>query len=625
LKSNATGTAYLDDFTGAGGTINSITQERYVTTGVGLGQRLFGSSVQSGAINGLDGTYAGGYPLGQVMPDVCGVSLLQGSPYSNMFEWHENASFAGCNIAGWYAISQGTAMTPGRGYSGWMNDGSIISVTGAPNTGTVSFVTTDVSGSGLANADGWHLLSNPYPSPLDVNAFINSGFTSPQYYDASSGAYYGTFTPVLLTGELASMQGFFAESTGAGTVSVTNADRVASTTTAWYSTSSLFDQMLTIDVMGNGFADKTYLYFSDDQQVTNNFDGAADSKKRSSNVGQPTIYTALGAERMALNGYPESSLGQSVALGVDHGANGSFELSFAGMDQFDANTAIYLEDVQEGVYHNIANGNYSYTALASDNSDRFMLHFVLPVALNTVNANCEGEMGRIELASTNGTANRDYVVADANTTIAAGSLANLANDVNAGTYTVIVNDAFGGNQTYTVTVGQDEPINAIYTVSSTDVQVGEMVNFANLTANTTNVSWTIASATINGVNNPTYTFDEVGTYNVVLAVSNGVCSDEKAFTVNVSNKTTSINTLSKDNMVKVFGSENVVSVEFNNNFNKNATVEIQNVLGQKTFAGSVEAKGVQNISLSNITTGYYFVTVIVNEERITAKVFLSKK
>ena len=78
-------------------------------------------------------------------------------------------------------------------------------------------------------------------------------------------------------------------------------------------------------------------------------------------------------------------------------------------------------------------------------------------------------------------------------------------------------------------------------------------------------------------------------------------------------------------MVKVFGSENVVSVEFNNNFNKNATVEIQNVLGQKAFAGSVEAKGVQNISLSNITTGYYFVTVTVNEERITAKVFLSKK
>ena len=423
------------------------------------------------------------------------------------------------------------------------------------------------------------------------------------------------------------MQGLFAKNTtGATSFTVANSYRVASNAVVWMSSATLFDQMLTIDVKGNGFADKTYLYYSDDAVISNGFDPYGDSEKRNSNDGQPTIYTSLGNERMALNGYPVSSMGQSVPMGVDHGANGSFELEFDGLTNFPANTTIYVEDKQEGVYHNIANGNYAYTALATDNSDRFEIHFVLPIELATVNVNCAGDLGAIELVSTVGLSDRDYAISNATNVVSTGTLSALNAQVAAGIYTVTVTDAFGGNQEYTVEVAQDEAIVADYTVSSLAVQVGEIVSFNNLTANATSVEWNIANvASINGVNNATYSFNAAGAYEIALNVSNGECTDSKTFTVNVSNKTTSVTNVGADNNVTVFGTANVVTIAFEKAISTNASVDIQNVLGQKVFSGTVNASGSQNINLGEIPTGYYFVSISLEGERFTTKVFLSKK
>jgi len=629
LKSIATGTAYLDDFTNSSASYaGNLEVEMFVTTGGdALGQRFFGSAVSGSSAAGLNMTYATGYPMGQLVPDVCGTSLLWSSPYSNLFSWNQAATLlAGCEFSAWTAIPGSSVLTPGRGYSGWMNDNSIVKVSGTPNTGNVSFALSANNTSGNAVVDGWHLVSNPYPSPIAVNALILSGLTSPTIYNGDA-AYYGTFTSALLAGNLASMQGLYAKNTtGAANFTVANTSRVASNAVVWKSSATMFDQMLTIDVKGNGFADKTYLYYSDDAVITNGFDAYGDSEKKNSFTGQPTIYTSLNNERMALNGYPVSSIGQSVPMGVEHGANGSFELEFDGLTNFPANTTIYVEDKQEGVYHNIANGNYAYTALATDNSDRFEIHFVLPIELATVNVNCAGDLGAIELVSTAGLSDRDFTISNATNVLSTGALASLNTPVAAGLYTVTVSDAFGGNQVYTVEVAQDEAIVADYSVSTLEAQVGEIVSFNNLTANATNVEWNIANlATINGVNNATFSFNTAGAYEVVMNVSNADCSDSKAFTVNVSNKTTSVTTLGADNLVQVYSDKNVVTIAFENTFKANASVAIQNVLGQKVFDGTVNANGEQRINLGEVSTGYYFVSINVEGKSFTSKVYIAQK
>ena len=197
LKSTATGTAYLDDFTNNSASyVGNLDVEMFVTAGGdAVGQRFFGSAVSGSSAAGLNMTYATGYPMGQLIPDVCGTSLLYTSPYSNLFSWNQAATLlSGCNFSAWTAIPGSSSLTPGRGYSGWMNDGSIVKVSGAPNTGNVSFALSANNTSTSSLVNGWHLLSNPYPSPIAVNALINSGLTSPSIYDGNTSILWYIYT-----------------------------------------------------------------------------------------------------------------------------------------------------------------------------------------------------------------------------------------------------------------------------------------------------------------------------------------------------------------------------------------------------------------------------------------------
>jgi hypothetical protein len=396
LVSNAAGTAYLDDFTGTGSYVGDITVQRFITPGSGLGQRYFGSAVSGSSVSGLDGTYAG-FPTGQLIPNGCDPNQLAvGSPYSNLFEWHEDATFGtSCVQEGWFAISAATNLTPARGYSGWMNDGSVLSVTGAPNSGNVNYALLNNTPSGVPNAQGWHLLSNPYPSPMNVNAATASGFTSPQYYNAASGAYSGTFQPALVAGsEVPVMQGFVAQTAGLNTFAPDNSFRVANNNPNFFKSNDWFTYKLDVEVMVNGNADATYLFYSDNNSAQ--FDAATDCIKRHSDANKPTLYTKLGSDELSLNGFHMNDLGTSVPMGLIAPVQGTYTFNFAGAETFPANTTIYVEDLVTGTFHNIANGAYVFDANPYQNgTDRFMIHYVLPASFNLVEPSCENTTASI--------------------------------------------------------------------------------------------------------------------------------------------------------------------------------------------------------------------------------------
>lgn len=226
LEANASGSAWLDDFTNTNTTYTgNLTVKQYITTGSGLGQRFFGSPIANGVVQGLDATYAGGGNGQLVVTNCASVQAAVGSPYSNLFEWHEDAvSPNNCEYEAWYAINASTALTNGRGYSGWMNDGSTISFTGPPNTGNVSYGgSLTNSASGISNIDGWHLVSNPYPSAMIPNSLTTNGWSSLQTYNGASGAYGGTFQPITPMQEISVAQGFVGKIDAVGISSSINA------------------------------------------------------------------------------------------------------------------------------------------------------------------------------------------------------------------------------------------------------------------------------------------------------------------------------------------------------------------------------------------------------------------
>lgn len=214
LLADSSGTSWLDDFTNNNASFSgNINVQQYVTTGSGLGQRLFGSPVSGGVIQGLDQTYAN-HPngLGQLIPNACSSGQLNtNSPYSNLFEWNENAITNNCAQESWFAINDNNPLENGRGYSGWMQDGNVIQFAGTPNTGIITYGgSLSNSNYGLGDADGWHVFSNPYPSSINVDAIRNAGWESLQTYNAGSGAYSGTYQPILNGQNLSTMQGFVA-------------------------------------------------------------------------------------------------------------------------------------------------------------------------------------------------------------------------------------------------------------------------------------------------------------------------------------------------------------------------------------------------------------------------------
>src|SRR5690606_47319 len=60
-------------------------------------------------------------------------------------------------------------LTNGRGYAAWVGRGApfTIEVTGTPATGDIPVQVTAQSPDGLN--DGWNLIGNPYPAPIDWN------------------------------------------------------------------------------------------------------------------------------------------------------------------------------------------------------------------------------------------------------------------------------------------------------------------------------------------------------------------------------------------------------------------------------------------------------------------------
>ena len=632
LESNASGTAWLDEFTNGGTYVGDITVQTFITTGSGLGQRYFGSPVASGVVSGLDGTYASGYPLGQITPlPTCDPTILAaGSAYSNILQWNEDATFGiPCVQEGWEAISDAGPLTPGRGYSGWVNDGSIISVTGAPNTGDVPFATSGASfapGPGyVAGATGWHVLSNPFPSPLDVDAVINSGFSSVQTYDGSGGPYSGTFFSTLLsTDVLPVMQGFVAESfnTGGETYTATQALRTSGNA-IWQRPD--FGHMLIVDVAGNSHADKTHVYFQFD--ATDSFDPYGDCRKRESDAGHPTLFTSMNGDRMSLNGMSSNNMTRSIDLGLLSGSNGTFELSFDGLASFPTTSLIFLEDKFTGDIVNVREvSTYSFTTNVSDDADRFVIHFTAPIEVTTTSATCAGADAELAIdfgqnVINNNAINWDFSL-ESNTAIVEEAIAqngvtNLAN-LETGAYNLVLQ-----NGAYTIEILVEIDGAEVVTADFEDpiaVEEGTLVNLANLSTGAVDYTWSLEGLEYN-YTDLSHVFTLVGQNEIVLSASNEDCVEDMIKTIEVYAKATGIKDAPALEAANVYAQSNIIVIDLTGVANADEyAARIFNLLGQDVYQGELTSS-LTKIEIKE-SGNYFFVQVVKGETQKVFKVLI---
>ncbi len=138
--------------------------------------------------------------------------------------------------------------------------------------------------------------------------------------------------------------------------------------TEWY------DQLLTIDLEGNGFHDKTSIYFSANN--TDGWDSQYDARKLLSNSFQPTLFTAIESEKISINGLPALNGYKTVQMGIIPGTSGQYTLTASDLNTFSLSTTIFLQDLKTGELHNLVqNPLYIFDTEESDAENRFIIHF----------------------------------------------------------------------------------------------------------------------------------------------------------------------------------------------------------------------------------------------------------
>jgi hypothetical protein len=614
--------AYLDDFINVGASfVGEITVETMAANGVTDDQRFITSPVNAPMfseiaddLNGPWGAGAQGTNGVAVTVDDCSIpTLTAASNYGNLFELNESiiTNGAQCELEAWVVRSSGQ-LDNARGYSAYLTNGSTFNFSGTPNTGAIQINATNSSSSHVI-AEGWNLLGNPYPSPISRNAVITAGATDVQYF-VTSGVYQGAYSAYNPGSNIAIAQGFQAHVNTTGNINFDNSMRNTGVST-WYATNNWFEYKLEISVFGANSADKTTLFYNND--ATNGYEPMFDVQKRKSNPGHPTLSTFGVNKDLTLNGMSINDLGETVPMNLDAGANGTFTLSFAGKETFPANTTIYVKDLQEDIVHNIANGDYIFMSSTTDNKDRFEIIFIPEISFLTTNVDCDGNEGSVQLLNTNYINDRTFDIVSDNGLISSNDLVNLNESLIAGSYSLNVNDQYGGMQAYLVEIESADIIEATFTVSSTTLFVGEMLLLDNTTSNSNSVDWSIGNSIISNVNNATYSFKGAGLYEIEMNVSNSECADLKTETVTVVNKTTGIETIEGEDIT--FYPNPVTDILYIN-ATKYITIEIVDILGKTVVKTSNKT-----INLENVSVGMYIIQVYDTNNSLIGTEKLIKK
>ncbi|MDO7874882.1 T9SS type A sorting domain-containing protein [Hymenobacter sp. ASUV-10] len=264
------------------------------------------------------------------------------TPFPTVFGYDESrvatvTSSYGAFDKGWVSpASTGAALAVGRGYTVNIGAGALVDFEGTPVTGDQT-----VSLSRGASADGgWHLVGNPYPSPIDWSqASIPSGMSAAAYVYESTGQYAGQYrtyvngigNPIIPSG-----QGFFVRNVGAAGSSVDfTFDNFMRETT--FSTGTNFRRgsaerrpLVKLSLQGSAaaLADETTVYF--DLAATAAADARTDATKLRNPGGQaPNLFSLAGATELAINGLglPTGSAAITVPLGLNVPTAGTYTIA----------------------------------------------------------------------------------------------------------------------------------------------------------------------------------------------------------------------------------------------------------------------------------------------------------
>ena len=362
--------------------------------------------------------------------------------------------------------------------------------------------------------------------------------------------------------------------------------------------------------------------------ATNSFDAAYDANKQDGSAGHPTLYTFFpnATTWYAINTVPSLTQTATVPMGLRPNNNGTMTITPQGIETFDATTYILLEDKLTGTWQNLRDGAYTFTTTATDNQQRFALHFSPPAQIITSDASCDMD-GLISIEQP-GTANWNYTLTDANNNVLSTGALNQYSPVSVsvplGVYQLTLTDNDGYTVVKNVQVSGFQQVMASFTTNTNTTQVQQPVQFSN-TSNSNMCTWNFgdgASATGTTV---LHSYQNEGVYTVTLSVTNtDGCASFATQTLTVTSQSaTGVNNLSGNNTIPIWSSDDRVFVDFSNQGSVDAQIDLYNVLGQLLSSEKFGRSSIYSRPIDNMEAAYIIVRVINGDAIETKKVFIA--
>jgi hypothetical protein len=299
---------------------------------------------------------------------------------------------------GWESpTSLNETLEVGRGYICNINTQTTIDFKGTLNNGEIKLNLTK----GTATNSGWHLIGNPYPSPLDwekVHDLIsNKDFLEDYIYrriaiGTYSGmwAYYKAGVGGLngATQAIALGQGFFAkikDAKSAGNYELTfnNGMRIYNGNPQFFRTEeseeSKTQGVVKVKLSSQKWSDETMIYFK--KGASEKYDEGLEVPKSQFNSNPAlNLFTSVSGKRLAFNAQSTENLPKEIPLHFIAASSGQHEISLSELLNFKENTPIYLEDKRLNVTHDLREKPYTFTANAGTDTARFALRFEVAFA-----------------------------------------------------------------------------------------------------------------------------------------------------------------------------------------------------------------------------------------------------
>jgi hypothetical protein len=370
LLSNATRTALIDG-SGTGQVTGNVTIQRYLSKGNGY--KYFSTPFTNGTV-GQFSSYV------DLNPDV----------FPNFYFYKEEN-----DNTGWepYTNASGS-LTPGKGYAanlGTNTAAKTLSFTGTVNNGTIGPVT--LYNSGKEFTEGYNLIGNPYPSPINWNAqgWDKTNIDNAIYFFDAAGEdqYTGTYSSFIngvSTGNASNIipafQGFFVhvtEGSGITTGSLTfsNQIRVTEQNPVFHKNTPVGpESFIKLSASVNSQqADILAIYFTDFSSRSFEYLGDALKIANTSPI-VPDIY-AFSEDRKELSinalPYPFKN-SEFIDLGFTSRQSGSASIKLIESVNLPTGYTVYLKDNYTGYIQdlNVIN-EYKFSTEAKSFTDRFSL------------------------------------------------------------------------------------------------------------------------------------------------------------------------------------------------------------------------------------------------------------